>query len=173
MRTEVLIRARPEPRGGWFRYHGVSIDEPLLRNFWIEQPDKVVRNTNVEWYKYIYVDLLEGEHFLEYRNSEAGNVCEYWSTNVAINGSLKAEDVHVDINNPLRVDFVVGEEPPPPPPPSKLPPIALGAAIGGTVGYASTKRMDVAIVGGLAGAFIAYLLDPQDEAPSQAGDFLL
>ena len=89
-----------------------------------------------------------------------------------VEGYVKPPDDRVPVKSDNEVTYTYTEGPTPAP--LKLPLIALGALIGGTTGYASTKRADVAIVGGFAGAFIAYLLDcPGEDQATQAGDFLL
>lgn len=114
MQVKILIRANPTAIK-YPRYHGLSIDEPLDRQFWETQPDKIVTISSRAWYEFFYRDLPEGEHYLIYGNSEYSSASGVmWSTNIAVNDSLLAEEIPVDIYNPLRVNFYVGEPPPPP-----------------------------------------------------------
>jgi hypothetical protein len=131
----VKIRIEATSSDEWERYHGVALDQELSTDFWITQPEKVVdiHSPPFNWEK--DYDLPSGTHSVTYGNSgyaKEPSIAPPWHAKIFVNGQQVAEG-DVGRDQYLKAQFTVGV---PTPTPENLLPIAVGAALGGVLGYA-------------------------------------
>jgi len=120
--VKVKIRIESEPTTDYHaRYHGKAIDQILNDDFWISQPQKVIRVAASAFAHEESPDLAYGKHTVEYATS--GSVPDYaWHAKIylyvlGISKTLYAEG-DVGRRTHLKATFYVG-------PLGPLPPIPL------------------------------------------------
>jgi len=91
--VKIRIEAH-SPTDRYWRFHGLSIDEPLDEEFWRTQPDKIIGVTSRPavfiWEEEF--DLPAGRHTIFYGNSAYIEPARYkWFAKMYVNDNLVAE----------------------------------------------------------------------------------
>jgi len=100
--TEIIIESTAVG-DTYGRFHGMTIDETLLTNFWIDQPSAVIGTASGSFYYVRRVSLGVGSHYVTYGVSA---FVGHWHVKIYINGVLTGEG-DTDVYNHFTVGFNV------------------------------------------------------------------